>query len=95
MKPRKITIIREMTVGDGLGERRSSIEYDEDTGLLIRPDEKLGSEENIQLWDELMESLSVLNADKGSLSAYADEHKQIDVRSIVCGIGVMDWCIND
>lgn len=29
MATRKVTVIREMTVGDGIGERRSFVEYDE------------------------------------------------------------------
>jgi len=96
MKPRKITIIREMTVSNGVGERRSTIEYDEDTGLLIRPDERLVSEENIALWDELMEIFSALKADEnGALIKYADINKEIDFRAFIFGIGLMDWCIND
>ncbi len=54
MTPRKITVIREVTAGNGVGERVSHITYDEDTGFLIRPDERL-TEDQIAEWDRVME----------------------------------------
>lgn len=84
MKSRKITIIREMTVGDRVGERRSSIEYDEETGLLICPEKRL-NEDQVQHWNDIMDALSKVKVG----------NQKIDVRSIICGIGLLDFCLND
>ena len=84
MKSRKITIIREMTVGDKIGERRSHIDYDEETGLLICPKSRL-TPEQVQHWNQIMDALSKVKVG----------NDKIDVRSIICGIGLLDFCLND
>lgn len=78
MATRKITLIREMTVGNGIGERRSFVEYDEESKNLIRPDNRL-TETQQEKWDQIMMMLSNLN----------DE----DLRSIVDGPGLLDYCL--
>lgn len=90
----QITVVREMAVGNGIGERRSTVEYDQETGLLICPKDRLGKDK--EFWDELMDVMSKVKVSKdGVLAEYADKENNLDLRSIVCGVGVLDWCIND
>lgn len=57
MATRKVTVIREMTVGDGVGERRSYIEYDDTTKQLIRPDSRLTKTQKAK-WDLIVKMLT-------------------------------------
>lgn len=45
MATRKVTVVREMTVG----ERRSFVEYDDETKQLIRPDARLTKTQQAKL----------------------------------------------
>ena len=84
MRPKKIRLIREMTVGEGVGERQTFIEYDEDTGLAIRPDNRLSANGQAE-WDRIMDLLMNSKNNKG---------KKKDLRSIVDGPGLLDHCLN-
>ena len=79
MSPKKIRLIREMTVG----ERQTFIEYDEETGLAIRPDNRLSANGQAE-WDRIMDLLMNSKDDKG---------KNKDLRSIVDGPGLLDLCL--
>ena len=79
MTPQKITVIREMTVGEGTGQRISFVSYDEDTGLLIRPDERMSPEQQTE-WDRVM----LLLADVGGE----------DLRHLVNGVSLLDHCVS-
>ena len=80
MTPRKITIIRELTVGEEIGQRISYINYDEDTGNLIRP-ENLDADCQ-QEWDRIMAFMQNFNG----------EGK--DLRHIIDGPGLIDHLLN-
>jgi len=84
MRPKKIRLIREMTVGEGVGERQIFIEYDEDTGLAIRPDNRLSANGQAE-WDRIMDLLMNCEDGKG---------KKQDLRLIVDGPGLLDHCLN-
>ena len=79
MRPKKIRLIREMTVG----ERQTFIEYDEDTGLAIRPDNRLSAIGQAE-WDRIMDLL--MNSKDAS-------GRTQDLRSIIDGPGLLDFCL--
>ena len=83
MSPKKIRLIREMTVGEGVGERQTFIEYDEETGLVIRPDNRLSANGQAE-WNRIMDLLMNSKDKKG---------KKQDLRSIVDGPGLLDLCL--
>lgn len=85
MATRKVTVIREMTVGDGVGERRSFVEYDDVTKKLIRPDTRLTKSQQ-KKWDNIMKMLSKVQNNSLDL-------KGEDLRSIVDGPGLLDYCL--
>ncbi len=53
---RKLWLTREMTVGNGVGQRQSFIDYDENTGLPVRPDTRLDKDGRKE-WDRVMKFL--------------------------------------
>lgn len=85
MATRKVTVVREMTVGDGVGERRSFVEYDDETKQLIRPDARLTKTQQAK-WDNIMKMLS-------NVKDNALDLKGEDLRSIVDGPGLLDYCL--
>lgn len=85
MTKRKITLIREMTVGDGMGERISYVEYDEETKQLVRPDDRL-SKKGIEKWNKIMQMLSSVKDNSLDL-------KGEDLRCCVDGPGLLDYCL--
>lgn len=79
MTPQKITRIRELTVGDGIGQRVSISMYDEDTGIPIRPE---GLDPTAQAtWDTVMSVLQNYNG--------------CDFRHIIDGPALIDHCLNN
>lgn len=85
MAARKVTVIREMAVGDGVGERRSFVEYDDETKQLIRPDTRLTKAQQ-KKWDNIMKMLSKVKDNSLDL-------KGEDLRAIVDGPGLLDYCL--
>lgn len=85
MATRKVTVVREMTVGDSVGERRSFVEYDDETKQLIRPDSRLTKAQQDK-WNNIMIMLS--NVKDNSLGLKGE-----DLRSIVDGPGLLDYCL--
>lgn len=85
MAARKVTVIREMAVGDGVGERRSFVEYDDETKQLIRPDTRLTKAQQ-KKWDNIMKMLSKVKDNALDL-------KGEDLRAIVDGPGLLDYCL--
>lgn len=85
MATRKVTVIREMTVGDGIGERRSFVKYDEKTKQLIRPDSRLTKTQKAK-WDAIIKMLTSIKDKSNGL-------KGEDLRSIVDGPGLLDYCL--
>jgi len=85
MATRKVTVVREMTVGDSVGERRSFVEYDDETKQLIRPDSRLTKTQQAK-WDNIMAMLS-------SVKDKSNDLKGEDLRAIVDGPGLLDYCL--
>lgn len=75
----KAWLIEEVDLGDGnVGQRQTVAEFDSETGLWVRPDERLQDQDAINEWDDVMHKMENLQGE--------------DLRYCMSPVGLMDHC---
>lgn len=77
MGVKRIWVIEEIDVNGEVGHRQSVMTFDDVTGELVRPDERLGTSGRNE-WDRLMTILSNVGGE--------------DFRHVINGVALMDHC---